>query len=285
MSFLHNKVNAWITGHKGFLGKELVENLKKEFEIIKISRNDLIESNRYFTKKIPLDLIKKNNFKKFKDNILFHLATLYNPNPKSNEEISQIIESNFLFGLRLFQHLGYNFFSKVLLTQSYLELHKNSSKSIYCQTKSLFSSEIERIIPGKVVKVYIYDTFGLFDKRNKLINIWLKQLILNQTVTIFSEKTKINLSNKEFIAKIISSINFVDPGKYEIRSEVELTLIELFYLLKDITNSKSKFILEKNSSIKIPKKYKSLSQILNIHYTLKDFKKDIVKILNKEIKI
>ena len=45
MSFLHNKVNAWITGHKGFLGKELVENLKKEFEIIKISRNDLIESN------------------------------------------------------------------------------------------------------------------------------------------------------------------------------------------------------------------------------------------------
>ena len=63
MSFLHNKVNAWITGHKGFLGKELVENLKKEFEIIKISRNDLIESNRYFTKKIPLDLIKKNNFR------------------------------------------------------------------------------------------------------------------------------------------------------------------------------------------------------------------------------
>ena len=285
MSFLHNKVNAWITGHKGFLGKELVENLKKEFEIIKISRNDLIESNRYFTKKIPLDLIKKNNFKKFKDNILFHLATLYNPNPKSNEEISQIIESNFLFGLRLFQHLGYNFFSKVLLTQSYLELHKNSSKSIYCQTKSLFSSEIERIIPGKVVKVYIYDTFGLFDKRNKLINIWLKQLILNQTVTIFSEKTKINLSNKEFIAKIISNINSIAPGKYEIRSEVELTLVELFYLLKDITNSKSRFILKKNTPINVSKKYKSLSQVVDIHYTLKDFKKDIVKILKKEMKI
>ena len=90
MSFLHNKVNAWITGHRGFLGKELVKNLKKEFEIIKISRNDLIESNKYFTKKIPLDLIKKNNLKKFKNNILFHLATLYNPDPKSNEEISQM---------------------------------------------------------------------------------------------------------------------------------------------------------------------------------------------------
>ena len=285
MNFLNKKTNAWVTGHSGFIGKELVRNLSQEFEIFKISRNDIIESNKYFTKKIPLDLIKKNNLKKFKNNILFHLATLYNPNPKSNEEISQIIESNFLFGLRLFQHLGYNFFSKVLLTQSYLELHKNSSKSIYCQTKSLFSSEIERIIPGKVVKVYIYDTFGLFDKRNKLINIWLKQLALNQTVTIFSEKTKINISSKEFVTKIISSINFIDPGKYEIRSEVELTLIELFYLLKDITNSKSRFILKKNTPINVSKKYKSLSQVVDIHYTLKDFKKDIVKILKKEMKI
>ena len=113
----------------------------------------------------------------------------------------------------------------------------------------------------------------------------LKQLILNQTVTIFSEKTRINLSSKEFVAKIISSINSVDPGKYEIRSEVDLTLIELFYLLKDITNSKSRFIMKNDTPIKISKKYKSLSQVVNIHYTLKDFKKDIVKILKKEMKI
>ena len=285
MSFFNKKINAWITGYNGFIGKELVKNLDQDFEIFKISRNDIVESNKFFPKKVSISSLKKNNIKRFKNNYLFHLATLYNPNPKSKEEISQIIESNLLFGLRLFQHFGYNFFSKILLTQSYAELHKNLSKNIYCQTKSLFSSEIERIIPGKVVKVYIYDTFGLFDKRNKLINIWLKQLILNQTVTIFSEKTKINLSNKEFIAKIISSINFVDPGKYEIRSEVELTLIELFYLLKDITNSKSRFILKKNTPINVSKKYKSLSQVVDIHYTLKDFKKDIVKILKKEMKI
>ena len=258
---------------------------KQDFEIFKISRNDIIESNKFFQKRISINSINISNIQGFKNNFLFHLATLYNPNPKSREEISQIIESNLLFGLRLFQHFGYNFFSKILLTQSYAELHKNLSKNIYCQTKSLFASEIEKKIPEKVVKVYIYDTFGLFDKRNKLINIWLKQLMLNQTVKIFSEKTKINLSSKEFVTKIISSINCIDPGKYEIRSEVELTLIELFYLLKDITNSKSRFILKKNTPINITKKYKSLSQIVNIHYTLKDFKKDIVKILKKEMKI
>jgi nucleoside-diphosphate-sugar epimerase len=45
VSLLNNKTNAWITGHKGFLGKELVKNLKREFEVFKISRNDIIESN------------------------------------------------------------------------------------------------------------------------------------------------------------------------------------------------------------------------------------------------
>ena len=59
VSLLNNKTNAWITGHKGFLGKELVKNLKREFEVFKISRNDIIESNKYFTKKIPIDSIKK----------------------------------------------------------------------------------------------------------------------------------------------------------------------------------------------------------------------------------
>ena len=55
------------------------------------------------------------------------------------------------------------------MTQSHLELHKNLSENVYCQTKSLFASEIEKKVPEKVVKVYIYDTFGLFDKRNKLM--------------------------------------------------------------------------------------------------------------------
>ena len=43
--------------------------------------------------------------------------------------------------------------------------------------------------------------------------------------------------------------------------------------------------MKNDTPIKISKKYKSLSQVVNIHYTLKDFKKDIVKILKKEMKI
>ena len=285
MSFSNKKNNAWITGHSGFIGKELVKNLDQDFEIFKISRNDIVESNKFFPKKVSISSLKKNNIKRFKNNYLFHLATLYNPNPTSAEEITNMIESNLLFGLRLLHNLGYDFFTKILLTQSYLELQKNMSMNIYSQVKSIFASELEKNIPGKIIKIYIYDTFGLSDKRKKLINIWLQQLVLNQPVTIFSERTIINLSSKEFISKIISKINFIDPGQYEIRSEVELTLIELIFFLKDITNSKSEIIIEKNNPIEIPKQYKNLSEIVKIKYTLKDFKRNIMEILNKEIYI
>ena len=126
---------------------------------------------------------------------------------------------------------------------------------------------------------------GLFDKRKKLINIWLGQLVLNLPVTVFSEKTIINISSKEFVSKIISKINIIDPGEYEIRSQVEMSLIELFYFLKNITNSKSKLILKNNKPVKIPIKYQNLSEVAKISYTVKEFEKDIIKILNKEINI
>jgi len=42
------KPNAWITGHTGFIGQELTKNLKQKFEIFRISRNDILESNKFF---------------------------------------------------------------------------------------------------------------------------------------------------------------------------------------------------------------------------------------------
>ena len=285
MNFSSKKANAWITGHNGFIGKELIKNLDQEFEIFKISRNDIIESNKFFQKKFSINSINISNIQGFKNNFLFHLATSYNLNPTSAEEITDMIESNLLFGLRLLHNLGYDFFSKIVLTQSYLEFQKSLSMNIYTQTKSIFANEVEKNISGKIIKIYIYDTFGLSDKRKKLINLWLQQLVLNQPVTIFSERTKINLSSKKFISKIISKINFINPGQYEIRSEVEMSLIELFYCLKDITNSKSEIIIKNNNPIEIPKKFNNLSEILKIKYTIEDFKKDVMELLNKEIYI
>ena len=84
MKSKNKKPNAWITGHTGFIGQQLTNELKQKNEIFKVSRNDIIEKNKYFKKKIKIDSVEKNKLKKFNNNYLFHLATLYNPNPKSN---------------------------------------------------------------------------------------------------------------------------------------------------------------------------------------------------------
>ena len=282
MNSLIKKPNAWITGHNGFIGQELTKNLKQNFEIFRISRNDILESNKFFKKKIHINEIKKKILKKFKKNFLFHLATFYEPKPKSIIDINNIIDSNLLFGLRILNTMDYNFFSKILLTQSYLELLNEKQMSLYAKTKSIFANEVEKKFPKKVIKTYLYDTFGIADRREKLINIWLKKLILNKPITIYSKNTVVNLSSREFISRIISNINHIKPGSYEIRSEVEMKLIELVDFLKEITKSKSKIIIKKDKPFKIVKKYDNLSKILNIEYNINNFKEDIFKILNNE---
>ena len=282
MNSLNKKSHAWITGHTGFIGQELTKNLKHNFEIFRISRNDFLEKNKFFKIKIHINEIKINNLKKFNKNFLFHLATYYEPKPKSIVDINNIIDSNLLFGLRILNTMGYKFFSKILLTQSYLELLNKKQMTLYAKTKSIFANEVEKKLPKKVIKTYLYDTFGLSDSREKLVNIWLKKLILNKPITIYSKNTVVNLSSREFISKVISKIKLIKPGSYEIRSEVEMKLIELVDFLKEITKSKSNIIIKNDKPVKIIKKYDNLSKILNIEYNENNFKEDICKILNNE---
>ena len=282
MNSLNKKSHAWITGHTGFIGQELTKNLKHNFEIFRISRNDILEKNKFFKRKIHINEIKINNLKKFNKNFLFHLATYYEPKHKSIVDINNIIDSNLLFGLRILNTMGYKFFSKILLTQSYLELLNKKQMTLYAKTKSIFANEVEKKLPKKVIKTYLYDTFGLSDSREKLVNIWLKKLILNKPLTIYSKNTVVNLSSREFISKVISKIKLIKPGSYEIRSEVEMKLIELVDFLKEITKSKSNIIIKNDKPVKIIKKYDNLSKILNIEYNENNFKEDICKILNNE---
>ena len=186
--------NAWITGHSGFIGTSLIEDLKNKFNIFKISRNEIIEKNYYFSENKKLNKIDKNLLDNFQNNFLFHLATYYKNNVNLASEAEKMIDSNLLFGIRLIHKFGLEFFSKILLTQSYIELNNNNIFNLYSQTKSIFADEVQNMLPNKTITVYIFDTFGLNDKREKLVKIWLSKLLRNEPVEIYNEKTSINLS-------------------------------------------------------------------------------------------
>ena len=274
--------NAWVTGHSGFIGNSLIEDLNDEFNIFKISRKEIIEKNFYFPESQKLNHIDINLLKNIHNNFLFHLATYYKKEVNFSYDAKIMIESNLLFGIRLIYKFGLEFFSKILLTQSYLELNNSNSFNLYSQTKSIFANEVQKMMPDKTLKVYIFDTFGLNDKRKKLIKIWLEKLLKNEPVEINNNKITINLSSNKFISNIISKIKLINPGFYELRSDVELTLSELFDLLREITNSRSEKIVLNKKIIEIPKYYENLSNILSIKYTIHNFKKDIIELINNE---
>ena len=274
------RYNAWITGYSGFLGSRLLKNLSNEFNIFQISRNDIIKKNEFITLDKKLSEIKS---KEFQNNYLFHLATYYNNNIDDNIKASKAIESNILFGLRIINNFHSNFFNKILLSQSYMELCQDKNINLYSLTKSLFAKELELTLSNKIIKVYLYDTFGLNDKRGKLINTWLKKMVKNENVNIFNETKKINLTSDKFVSEIFSRIKSIDPGNYELRSNVELTLSDLFDLLIELTNSKSQKIVKEGNNMTLPTYYDNLPDIFDLQYNLENFKKDIKEILNKEI--
>lgn len=279
---MNNFTNIWMTGHSGFLGKSLVKKLKKENNIFKISRNDLIEKNKFLNNRINFNNIDDEFKKKFKNNHLYHLATYYNKNVYQNDEAYKVIESNLIFGLRLINSFGINFFEKILLTQSYMELKNETNLNLYSLTKKIFANEVNKQKSNNLIKIYLYDTFGLSDKRGKLINIWLGKMMRNESIEIFDEKKYINLSSDAFFSKIISNCKHLKSGNYELKTKVELTLLELFDLLREITKSKSEKIVKEDYKIEMHTKYDNICDVLNIHYKIDNFKEDIISIINKE---
>ena len=255
--------NAYITGHKGFLGTELKKHLKS-YNLKNISRN------------YNFNQIKKN-FNA--NNYLFHLAAYYNPNPNSLLELSRVFKDNFIFGIDFLSNFEKNYFTKILSTHSYMEYSKN--KNTYALAKSLQSEYLTNYFKSKLIKIYIFDTFGLGDTRKKLIQIWLDRLIKNKNIEVFSEKTTINLSSKFYIAKILSQIDKIKKGNYEIRSDVELTLGDLSLHLKQLVGSKSKIIIRSKSKKKLQSKHDDLGKRLKLNYKIDDFNNDILEIINR----
>ena len=263
MNSQNKNKNAFITGHKGFLGTELKKHLKP-YNLKLISRN-------YNLKKIKQNINTKN--------YLFHLAAYYNPNPKSLFDLSKVFKDNLIFGIDFLSNFEKNYFTKILSTHSYMEYFKD--KNTYALAKSLQAEYLTDFFKNQLIKIYIFDTFGLNDTRNKLIQIWIDRLIKNKSIEVFSEKTQINLCSKLYIAKILSQIDKIKKGNYEIRSDVELTLGELSLHLKHLIGSKSNIIIRSKTKTTLPIKFDDIGKKLKQQYKIKDFNRDILEIINR----
>ena len=165
-----------ITGGTGFIGRNLVQNLKNK-KILIISKKKIKIKNKLIKVIIYknfADLILK--LKKIKARNIIHCATHYRKNHKI-DDIKKIFEANILLGNILLECSSSMKVKKFINLSTIWELnYKYSTEyfNLYTLSKKIFSEIINfysfKNIKIKFFTLYLLDTFGEGDYRHKILN-------------------------------------------------------------------------------------------------------------------
>ena len=280
-------MNILLTGCTGFIGSNILNRFINSGKIYVILRNN--RNNKLFTKKN----IKIINFKdydglnkklsKIKAEVVIHAATHYAKSHKQ-KDIKQFSNSNILFANIILENLK-NMNTKKFINFSTVWEDYNGIKDNYFNLYSAYKNAFSKILNFykknlKYIKFYelmISDTFGLNDKRPKLINVLRKNYKRNIKTNIVSKNLYINLLNVEDIANAVYLINKkkIEPGKYLLKNKRDINVNEIIKKLNNDNIKKikvnwlsSKVIKEKSLPYKKLKSWKprksNISEIINI---------------------
>jgi nucleoside-diphosphate-sugar epimerase len=233
---------VYVTGITGFIGRNLLTHLSCQFQkVINFTRRGTIqifENGVLLEQNLSLAIIKENPSK-----ILINLATLYEPYPKTSEALGDLIEANILFPSRVLQALSEIRDLKIINALSYHQLLDLTSQNIYSLSKELYKKYLD-IQNVQVVNIYIFDTFGAGDTRNKVTDTFIKNILLGKALTIPKNQIHINLSDSEAISSSIMACLDQSSGDYSLRSPDTLSLESLARTLMDLLKVEVKIIKE-----------------------------------------
>ena len=281
--------NILLTGSTGFIGSELLKYLSNYNKVyITVRKKYKINSNNKNITKIYFNSHKNLSYKikKIKIDTVVHCATHYVKN-HNFEDIKELSESNIIFGNIILENLKIMRVKKFVNFSTVWENYdgkKDNCYNLYSAYKagfgkiiSFYKKENKNI---KFLNLVISDTFGLRDKRKKLVNLLKTNYKKNLVTKVISKNLYINLLN---VKDIISAIKLILKKNY--KSDT--------YILKNKNNFKIYDIIkkiEKYSQKKIKVKWLSNKIIKEKIYkfkTLKGWKpknsdiKDIIRIITE----
>ena len=281
--------NILLTGSTGFIGSELLKYLSNYNKVyITVRKKYKINSNNKNINKIYFNSHKNLSYKikKLKIDTVVHCATHYVKN-HNFEDIKKLSESNILFGNIILENLKIMRVKKFVNFSTVWENYdgkKDNCYNLYSAYKagfgkiiSFYKKENKNI---KFLNLVISDTFGLRDKRKKLVNLLKINYKKNLVTKVISKNLYINLLN---VKDIVSAIKLILKKNY--KSDT--------YILKNKNNFKIYDIIkkiEKYSQKKIKVKWLSNKIIKEKIYkfkTLKGWKpknsniKDIIRIITE----
>ena len=281
--------NILLTGSTGFIGSELLKYLSNYNKVyITVRKKYKINLNNKNINKIYFNSYKNLSYKikKLKIDTVVHCATHYVKN-HNFEDIKKLSESNILFGNIILENLKIMRVKKFVNFSTVWENYdgkKDNCYNLYSAYKagfgkiiSFYKKENKNI---KFLNLVISDTFGLRDKRKKLVNLLKTNYKRNLVTKVISKNLYINLLN---VKDIVSAVKLILKKNY--KSDT--------YILKNKNNFKIYDIIkkiEKYSQKKIKVKWLSNKIIKEKIYkfkTLKGWKpknsdiKDIIRIITE----
>jgi nucleoside-diphosphate-sugar epimerase len=252
-----------ITGASGFIGFNLLEKLKKK-KIIVILKKD---SNLNFknVKLIRYDDMSELalKLKSIKTKIIIHCATHYTKNHQLND-IEKMMRANILLGNILLELSSKMRVKKFINISTIWELTSANSKknlNLYTLTKKSFSKIIKfysnKFKKIKFYNLYLSDTFGVNDKREKLLNIMKRKLYTGNNLIINSKNLIMNFLNIKDVINailIVTYKNNLNSGDYLICNKKNYKIKEIIEKFNLLSNRQIKyhFLSQKKIDTEIP---------------------------------
>ena len=267
-----------LTGSTGFIGQNLTTLLLSlDYKVVALVRNN--SKNKLFIKNT-----KKNNnnfhpiyFKnvnslpkklsKLKIDYVVNLATNW-VEKHDFKDLIEIINSNILFTTAVLDLVPKQNLKKFINVSTYglFKTSKNYNPiNLYAAAKKSFEDIIVyyQNLHKKTYfyNLYLYDSYGINDKRNKIISKISRNYKINKKTTILSSKVELNLLNvKEICEAFILAIEKkIKNGNYLIKAKNFTNILKLIKRTNLKLNRKIKYnLLNKPIRNKIDFKMNSL---------------------------
>ena len=243
-----------ITGLTGFIGTSLLNNklFLENFEIIGINTTDYLLFDKKIKKIAESEFYKK--IKKYKTVDVLHLAQLYDLD--ENNKI-KIWESNYNFGVNFFRNLIENNIkiSSILFTNTVFSLSGNQDlkNSSYVLSKNKFSSFLDTFSKENVInyiEVYLSNTLGIDDTRNKIIPNIIKSIFNKDSYEIRNFESYLNILDVDLILNQFYKLFSINSSrKITIISKYEFLISSIYNFLNNYINNGKEVEIKKQLSV------------------------------------
>jgi nucleoside-diphosphate-sugar epimerase len=267
----------YTTGLTGFIGRNLLPFLKKKYSyILNFRRDDVVEVISSLNKKSSR--VSQNLFVKYPPSSFLNLATYYNPSPENVTSLEDIIEANIFFPLRIIEKINSENVT-FINTSSYMQLLDNNIQNEYALSKQIFLNKINKI-SNKIINIYLYDSFGKGDTRNKVVDVFIIKILKNESITIPADDIDINISSVDDICNSLSGSLDIDYGDYSIMSNNTIKLYDLILVLNNLIGNNVE-VIKKGKSMNLMAKISKSPQNIYQPYDNKSLEDKLMERINE----